>query len=466
MGAALLPLRGTHFPPDISPYQFSGEIGKTVKLFYPMNGKKKALVTAFVIFLMLIATDSSVAGLSYKLFPTSSSVLQTAGLGLPQPNQADAPATANSSRMGVQVIHLVDWDGERANQVAFSPDGKLLAVASSVGIHLYDTQSLSLVLFIPSETWVRSLAFSPDGNLLAGGSYDHSVRLWRTTNGTLVRTLPGATDQVHSVAFSPNGQLLAAAADDDALRIWHVPDGSLLKTIRQGAQGVRAVTFSPDGTMLASGGSDGIVRLWRVADGSLLHELQGHTSWVRTVAFSPDGSTLASGSFDQTARLWRVSDGSLLFTLKGHSASVLSVAFSPDGKTLATGSVDKTIGLWRVADGTLVDVLARHTNFIFSVAFSPEGNQLASDSMDGSVRVWDLATGQPFSPGVTTTSWVGEPAPQECVVCHHPRGDYRPAPVSDVRCTACHAEGASMFWDPTIPRDPDPVTGKLSNDSP
>jgi WD40 repeat protein len=431
-----------------------------------MNGKKKALFATFVVILMLFATDSSVAGLSNRVFSASPSVHETARLVFSVSNQGNAPTTTTLSKTGVQIIHLVNWDGERANQVAFSPDGKLLAAASSVGVHLYDAQSLKLVRFIPSETWVRSLAFSPNGSLLAGGFYDHSVRLWHTTGGTFVRTLLGATDQVHSVAFSPDRQLLAAAADDDTLRIWRVADGSLLKTIHQGAQGVRAVAFSPDGKMLASGGNDGIMRLWRVADGALLHEFKGHTNWVRAVAFSPDGSLLASGSFDDTARLWRVSDGSLLFTLKGHSASVLSVAFSPDGKTLATGSVDKTIGLWRVADGSLLDVLDGHTNFVFSVTFSPDGDYLASGSMDGTVRVWDLATGQPFSPGVTATSWVGQPAPQECVVCHHPRGDYRPAPVSDIRCTACHAEGASMFWDPTIPRDSDPVTGKLSNGSP
>jgi WD40 repeat protein len=431
-----------------------------------MNGKKRTLLAIFVVILMLFATASSVAGLPNRIFSATPSVHEAAEWVFSVSNQDNAPATINPLKAGVQVIHLVNWDGERANQVDFSPAGKLLAAASSVGVHLYDTQSLKLVRFIPSETWVRSLAFSPDGSLLVGGSYDHNVRLWRTADGILVRTLLGATDQVHSVAFSPDGSLLAAAADDDALHIWRVADGSLLKTICQGAQGVRVVTFSPDGKMLASGGGDGIVRLWRVADGVLLHELKGHTSWVRTVAFSSDGSLLASGSFDDTARLWRVSDGALLFTLKGHSASVLSVAFSPDGKTLATGSVDKTIGLWRVADGTLLDVLAGHTNFVFSVTFSPDGSQLASGSMDGTVRVWNLTTGQPFSPGVTTTNWVGQPAPQDCVVCHHPRGDYDPAPVSDIRCTACHTEGASMFWDPTIPRDPDPVTGKLSSSSP
>ncbi len=431
-----------------------------------MNGEKKALVAVFVIILMLFATDSSVAGLSNSVLPAVPPAQKTAGPGFSFSSQDGAPSIHNSTQAGVQIIHLVNWDGERANQVAFSPDGKLLAAASSVGVHLYDAQSLNLVRFIPSETWVRSLAFSPDGSLMAGGSYDHNVRLWRTTDGSLVRTLQGAADQVHSVAFSPDGQLLAAAADDDALRIWRIADGALLKTIRQGAQGARTVAFSPDGTMLASGGSDGIVRLWRVSDGALLREFKGHTAWVRTVAFSPDGSLLASGSFDHTARLWRVSDGTSLFTLKGHSTSILSVAFSPDGKTLATGSEDNTIGLWRVADGALLDVLAGHTSFVFSAAFSPDGKRLASGSNDGTIRVWDLTTGQPFSPGVTTTNWVGQPAPQDCVVCHHPRGDYRPAPVSDIRCTVCHAEGASLFWDPAIPRDPDPLTGKLSNGLP
>jgi WD40 repeat protein len=142
------------------------------------------------------------------------------------------------------------------------------------------------------------------------------------------------------------------------------------------------------------------------------------------------------------------------------------VAFSPDGQTLATGDVDKTIGMWRVSDGTLLDVLTGNADFIFSVDFSPSGKQVASGAMDGTVRIWNLSAGYLFSPGVTTTAWVGDPAPQDCKLCHHPGWNSQPALVTDINCKTCHTQGASLYWDPNIPREIDPVTGKLSNGTP
>jgi WD40 repeat protein/subtilase family serine protease len=254
---------------------------------------------------------------------------------------------------------------------------------------------------------VRSVAFSPDGSLIASGSWDRTIKLWRVSDGALVRTLTGHTDWVYSVAFSPDGSLIASASGsgDRTIRLWRVSDGALVRTLRGHRDGVSSVAFSPDGSLLASCG-DYTIRLWRVSDGALVATLTGHTDWVSSVAFSPDGSLIASGSGDRTIRLWRVSDGALVATLTGHTDWVSSVAFSPDGSLIASGSNDRTIRLWRVSDGALVRTLTGHTYWVSSVAFSPDGRLIASGSRDRTIRLWRVSDGALVRTLTGHTEWV------------------------------------------------------------
>ena len=98
------------------------------------------------------------------------------------------------------------------NQLAWTPDGKSIAVASSIGVYLYDAQTFSVQRCITSSVTVDSVTFSPDGTLLATGSIDGTARVWRMSDGSLVRTLTGYTNGARSVAFSPDGTLLATGS--------------------------------------------------------------------------------------------------------------------------------------------------------------------------------------------------------------------------------------------------------------
>ncbi len=328
--------------------------------------------------------------------------------------------------------------GQLTGNVSFSPDGKVLAVASSRGVWLYDAKRLSeiglleadpgfssnygvfSISFSPDGSLLASatgpngaiqlwdvkekrevtvlkegsigmVTFSPDGNLLASGegSPEHAVRLWDVKQKREVAVLRGHTKQVFSVAFSPDGRLLASGGDDDTVRLWDVKEKREV-TILRGHQGpVPAVAFSPDGNLLASGGFDGgndsTVRLWDVREKREVAVLRGHTAGVSAVAFSPDGSLLASGG-DDTVRLWDVKEKREVAVLEGHRDRVTSVAFSPDGTLLVSGSDnDDTVRFWDVREKREVVVLRGHIDQGGSVAFSPDGSLLASG---GNKDVW------------------------------------------------------------------------------
>ncbi len=284
--------------------------------------------------------------------------------------------------------------------VAFSPDGSVLAFGGSKGIVLWDRIS-GQERAIETGSGVLEIAFSPDGTRLASRMDDGIVRLWDTATGQMFAVMGAAAGNALSMAFSPGGRALATGTDAETVQLWSVTTGQMLTTLKGHTSEVLSVAFSPDGAILASGSDDNTVRLWDPATGAALGMLVGHSSDVASLAFSPDGTTLASGSYDNTARLWDVATGELRAALEGHIGDVRTLAFSPDGTTLASASSweDSTLRLWDVATGQSLAVLegcARiaHHGEVGELAFSPDGTTLAATCSATGVMVWDVATGQ------------------------------------------------------------------------
>ena len=288
----------------------------------------------------------------------------------------------------------------RIDEIEYSPDGTLLAVASSIGTWIHDAATGQEIDLLTKHTGrVLCVAFSPDGKTLASGNADNTIRLWDTQSRTHLKTLNGHTDTVLGVVFSADGTTLASGSSDNTLRLWDAQTGELQKTLKGHTNGVLSVVFGPNGKTLASGGKDNTLRLWDVQTGTLQKTLDliEHTEEILRMAFSPDGKTLASWDFgwDVPIRLWDVQTGEVQKTLKGEERDgVEDMAFSPDGKTLASAMDNGTLRLWDVQTGKRHRILTGHKDLVFSVAFSPDGKTLTSGGRDGTLRLWDRETGE------------------------------------------------------------------------
>ena len=205
-----------------------------------------------------------------------------------------------------------------------------------------------------SQIFPARIAFSPDGRLLAvAGSTNDGILgqavLWNVRTHARVGRLQSAHQgSLTSVAFSPNGRTLATAsyADNDntngSLLLWDVHTRSPRRAPFGGRHGiVTDVAFSPDGRMVASATSDGAARLWTA------HPRRARTTPARGpgaingIVFSRDGRTLAAAENRGLASLWDVRTRKRLGQpLEWPQGNVSSATVSGDGRELASAGRD------------------------------------------------------------------------------------------------------------------------------
>ena len=233
---------------------------------------------------------------------------------------------------------------------------------------------------------VFGVAFSPDGRLLATASSDETARLWDPATGDCLRTLTGHDSSVGGVAFSPDGRLLATAGSDGTARLWDPATGDCLRTLtghasrsgvwrsartggcspppaatRRRGCGTRppVTACAPSPATTARSGVWRSARTGGCSPPPAATRRRGCGTRPPATACAPSPATPARSGVWRSARtggcspppattgqarLWDPATGDCLRTLTGHTGPVWGVAFSPDGRLLATAAATRRRG--------------------------------------------------------------------------------------------------------------------------
>jgi WD40 repeat protein len=310
----------------------------------------------------------------------------------------------------------------RMDDVAFSPDGKVLAAVSPAQVQLWDVEK-GTPLGAPIEHGrfgVRCATFSPDGKLLATAGNSNgkgleeggtdSIRFWDiATRKPLGVPLPQPSF-VRVMRFSPDGKDLRTIGhlkgEDSVFHRWDVSTGKALSTRALPDRYWRTSTISPRGTyfvmMSDRSAYPGKVEIWDVATGKPVAELVREPEQMRGFAFSPDETTFLTmtdaDGFNLRrgligARLWdtrtcKPRSEPLSFAFGFGHGDDMQAAFAPNGATFLTLAHDGLV-FWDARTFRPLGVPIARRDFIFAEAFDPKGRTVATATAESGVLLWE-----------------------------------------------------------------------------
>ena len=290
-----------------------------------------------------------------------------------------------------------------------SKDRKLIAIATTKELILYDLKTLKELHSIPLNEQVFQVQFSPDGRKLAASGIDMQfvessplyITVWDTDSWDIHYEYKSDTQGYipsGALAWAPDSTQLAFSIPERGLTVMDVDTGKPVAALEDFLVYPFDLSWSPEGQRLISTGDLGYgLRRWRVDTDKWVRLFDTRPQPAMQVKWSPDGTQIASGHFGGTVCVWNVGNNQCEGYIRAHFNSVDALDWSPNSSQFATAS--GAIRVWDSTNGNLSSSFGFYDGIIYTKLkwFDPQTITTLETSytkqLPSMIRFWDASTG-------------------------------------------------------------------------
>jgi eukaryotic-like serine/threonine-protein kinase len=286
------------------------------------------------------------------------------------------------------------WDcGADIEDLQWEQSGSRIAISSRNRVSLFDTQTGNTVWQQAANSYPR-MTWDPLSRWVAYSDRRHSCRIADSKTGETIQTLKEIDE---AFAFSPDGsQFVAAVISPDqthSLRFWRTSDWTAIRTVPIGVDFVYAMIWSPYGKQLAVGTAVGEVIFFDSTTGNRTHSLESNGLACGSLAWKNDGQLLAASQFGGTIRVWECASWSEVPLVRTNASNSRVIRWRPTGKELLAGSDFKQFRSWSFDQHAYwtFHFGSRLTNSSYlSCAWHPNSRSLAGSGAAPGTTVWGV----------------------------------------------------------------------------